>query len=112
MYGGRNTSGFYFDDVWVLSLPSFTWTQVFTGGSPIFGHTCHLVGTRTALSVGGVMSGSQAEGLGNPGSLGCDWKVKSVGVLDISDIIWGSVYDAHAPPYEVPSKVVSTIGGS
>lgn len=112
MYGGRNTSDHYFDDIWVLSLPSFTWTEVYSGNSPRFGHTCHLVSNRTLLTVGGTASLGQTKGVGDSSALECDWEVKSVGILDLSDIVWGSVYDANAPAYKVPQKVVSIIGGS
>lgn len=112
MYGGRNASDHYFDDIWVLSLPSFTWTEVYSGDSPRAGHTCHLVGNRTLLTVGGTSSVGQTKGVSASSGLGCDWEVKSVGILDVSDMVWGSVYDAKAPAYKVPQKVVSTIGGS
>ena len=106
MYGGRDASSRYFDEVWVLSLPSFTWTQVFKGTSPRFAHTCHLVGNRTLLTVGGVSSIKQKSGHG-----GCDWETKGVAVMDLTDVTWGSVYDAHAPAYGVPAGVIATIGG-
>lgn len=56
IYGGWNEHTYtYFDDVYVLSLPSFTWTMLYGEGSgPRFGHTCHLVGNRQMLTVGGV----------------------------------------------------------
>jgi N-acetylneuraminic acid mutarotase len=56
MYGGIDpiTSTMY-DDVYVLSLPSFTWTAVYTdGGSPRWGHNCHLANGRQMVTVGGV----------------------------------------------------------
>ena len=111
MYGGRDGRQ-NFDEIWVLSLPSFTWTLVFSGQSPGFSHTCQLVGTRKMLTVGGLASVKQEQGLedGNIGS--CDWEIKSVGVFDISRLTWGSVYNATSPPYEVPDQVVAMIGGS
>ena len=42
----------------------------------------------------------------------CDWETKSVGVFDLSDLIWGSVYNASASKYAVPTPVAVTIGGS
>lgn len=111
MYGGRDAENNYFDEIWILSLPSFTWTQVYSGQSPRFSHTCHLAGTRTMLTIGGVASATQFQGLPGINVSPCDWEVKSIGVLDISNVTWGSVYNAEAPPYEVPDLVVSTIGG-
>lgn len=112
MYGGRDASQNYFDEIWILSIPSFTWTLVYSGQNPRFSHTCHLAGTRTMLTVGGVASESQFEGLPGVNHSPCDWEVKSIGVLDMSTLFWGSVYDAGAPPYEVPDEVVSVVGGS
>ena len=113
MYGGRDGSNppNYFDEIWVLSLPSFTWTKVYSGVSPRFAHTCHLVGNRTMLTVGGVAGATQMQGLYVPSPPPCDWETKGVGVYDISDLIWGSVYNANTPAYEVPNTVVATIGG-
>ncbi|KAL8793660.1 MAG: hypothetical protein Q9195_003709 [Heterodermia aff. obscurata] len=112
MYGGRDAGSRYFDEIWVLSLPSFTWTQVFSGTSPRFGHTCHLVGNRTLLTVGGVVSIKQKSGQPDTDVGPCDWETKGLGVMDLTDIIWGSLYDAHAPAYGVPGQVIATIGGS
>ena len=113
MYGGRDGANppNYFDEIWVLSLPSFTWTSIYSGISPRFAHTCHLVGNRTLLTVGGVAAASQMQGLPSTNLSPCDWEVKGVGVMDISSITWGSVYDAQAPAYEVPGAIVAAIGG-
>ncbi|CAD6584293.1 MAG: hypothetical protein ASARMPRED_001726 [Alectoria sarmentosa] len=114
MYGGQDGSNppNYFDEVWVLSLPSFTWTIIYTGISPRFAHTCHLVGNRTMLTVGGVAAASQMQGLYSEVLPTCDWEIKGVGVYDISELVWGSVYNATAPAYEVPDRVISAIGGN
>lgn len=42
----------------------------------------------------------------------CDWETKGVGVFDLSDLVWGSVYDASAPAYAVPAPIAARIGGS
>lgn len=104
MYGGRGDNGKYFDDMYVLSLPSFTWTKLYSGFSPRFAHTCHRVGSRTLLTVGGIVDLNFTEG--------CDWEYRGVGVLDLSTVTWGSVYNATSEPYEVPTMVVKTIGGT
>lgn len=41
----------------------------------------------------------------------CDWERKGVGVLDISALTWGSVYNAEQADYEIPTRVVEKIGG-
>ena len=65
--------------------------------------TCHLVGNRQMLTVGGFSSTNL--------SLSCDWEVKSVAIYDMSDLIWGSVFHAAAPAYQVPGPVADVIGG-
>ena len=93
-----------YDDIYILSLPSFTWTQMYSGESPRYGHTCHLIGNRQLLTVGGLLSFNVQNG--------CDWETESVGIMDLSTKTWGSVYNAHAAPYLVTSDTVSVIGGS
>ncbi|KAE8153896.1 hypothetical protein BDV25DRAFT_168147 [Aspergillus avenaceus] len=68
LYGGKSASQIY-DQIYILSIPSFTWTKVFEGKSPRFGHTCH-----------DVMSG-------------CDWEIASVAIFDLSTLTWGSIYN-------------------
>ncbi|KAH0538838.1 hypothetical protein FGG08_004614 [Glutinoglossum americanum] len=103
LYGGRNATGI-FDQIFVLSLPSFTWTKIFEGKSPRYGMTCHLVGKRQLLTVGGYSSLNLTSG--------CDWEDKGVGIYDLSTLIWGSRYFADAKEYTVPTPVVSMIGGN
>ncbi|KAL1647407.1 hypothetical protein SLS58_002735 [Diplodia intermedia] len=126
LYGGidptnttTTTAPILYDDIHILSLPSFTWTRVFGGESPRWGHTCHLVGARQMLTVGGTMDafvydvetrGAQAAAI-NASALTCDWETKGVAVLDMSTLKWGSVFDAYAAAYRVPDDVVRAIGG-
>ena len=102
--GGRGNNNYFLDDIWVLSLPSFTWTQIYQGSSPRYSYTCHVAGSRTMITVGGAANT-------NYSAAPCDWEYKGVGVLDMSDVTWGSVYNASAGDYAVPSLVVETIGG-
>lgn len=43
--------------------------------------------------------------------LPCDWEYKGVGVLDMSEVTWGSFFNASAPDYKVPTLLSRTIGG-
>jgi Kelch motif len=104
LYGGRS-NGTIFDDVYVLSLPSFTWVRVFLGQDARWSVTCHFIPPRQMITVGG---GGKYTNITSD----CDWEVKSLAVLDLSTIGWGSVFDANAPNYEVPSAVVAVIGGT
>ncbi|KAF7166483.1 hypothetical protein CNMCM6106_002294 [Aspergillus hiratsukae] len=101
MYGGKGANELY-DEVYVLSIPSFTWTKIFEGKSPRYGHTCHLVANRQMLTVGGALSDDLTA---------CDWEYKGVGIYDMSMLTWGSVYDAFAADYAVPAKLYQVIGG-
>jgi hypothetical protein len=102
LYGGRDPiKSVEYDDVYVLSLPAFNWTQVNFGQSPRWGHDCHVVGNRQMLTIGGNTTNEQ-----------CDWEIKGVAILDMSTITWGSVYNAYAPEYLVPTPIVDWLGGS
>jgi len=105
MYGGRGAGNVFFDQVYVLSIPTFTWIKLYEGTSPRFAHTCHLVANRQMVTVGGITN--------NPlGSGPCDYQTKGVNIFDLSALQWGSVYDANAPPFAVPSQISAKIGGS
>lgn len=41
----------------------------------------------------------------------CDWETKGVAVLDMTDVVWGSVFNVNDEPYQVPTAVVNAIGG-
>ena len=104
LYGGWNPldNGTAFDDVYILSMPSFTWTAVFkNGGTPRYAHNCHIAAKRQMLTVGGNITSAQ-----------CDWEKKGVAVLDMTTITWGSVFRTNTTAFEVPDKVLSVTGGS
>ncbi|KAF9741443.1 hypothetical protein PMIN07_001401 [Paraphaeosphaeria minitans] len=93
-----------YDDVAVLSLPSFTWTTLFdNGGAPRLGHNCHRVGKRQMVTVGG-----------NVTTLSCDWELKGVAFLELSAVKWGSVFYSNITDteYDVPNQLLSVTGGN
>lgn len=106
MYGGINPTKYNdtgFDDVYVLTIPSFTWTPVFTdGASPRWGHNCHLVGNRQLVTVGGNITNSRK----------CDWERKGLAFLDMTTITWGSVFLTNTTGFEVPQKLLGATGGT
>ncbi|CAJ2514047.1 Uu.00g021660.m01.CDS01 [Anthostomella pinea] len=105
LYGGWDpTQTKYFDDIWVLSIPSFTWTKVYEGTLPRFAHTCHLVGNRQMITVGGINST-------NLTGSGCDWEWMGVAILDLSTMEWGSIFDSNKTPYQVYEGISAVIGG-
>ncbi|KAM3067597.1 hypothetical protein ACMFMG_000089 [Clarireedia jacksonii] len=105
LYAGQDGVSAFYDDIYVLSLPSFTWTKVYGAtppGSPRFGHTCHLVGNRQMLTVGGAQSAL---------STYCDWESKGVAIFDMSTLQWGSNFYHDAESYSLPSNLTAVIGG-
>ncbi|KAK2797437.1 hypothetical protein FQN51_008470 [Onygenales sp. PD_10] len=102
MYGGRDSAS-VFDDIYILSVPSFTWTRIYQGQSPRAYHTCHVAGNRQMITIGGDKTTKIEEG--------CDWETKSVAVYDLTELKWGSVFNAKAASYEVPKQLSKIIGG-
>jgi Kelch motif len=103
LYGGRNNDELI-DDIYILSLPDFTWTRrMYDGASPRAFHTCHLVGQSQMITIGGANDTDFARG--------CDWESKGVAIYNLNTANWGSVYEASADPYEVPSIISQVVGG-
>lgn len=108
MYGGWDPtqSNKYFDEVWVLSLPSFTWVEIYNGTAPRFGHSCHTVGNRQMITIGGLDNVNATDY--------CDWEFMSVAIYDLTDGTvngWGSIFSVDKPPYQVNAQVSAVIGG-
>ncbi|KAM0814001.1 putative Peptidase A1 domain-containing protein [Seiridium cardinale] len=102
MYGGWDpTQNQALDEIWVLSVPSFTWIKART--LPRFGHTCHLVGGRQMITIGGTNLTNYPTN--------CDWEWMSVAILDLTEMAWGSIYDSNKPPYQVNHQISTLVGG-
>lgn len=128
LYGGQNLvpagSQIQYDDVWILTLPSFTWIQVDTSNQSVpparAGHTCNSWNAQMVV-VGGYV-GTQLE---------CD--TPGIYVFNLSSLTWENAYtvlqggnalnqqksqekDANAMGgtygYVVPAAVQQVIGGS
>ena len=108
MYRGCNptrNNTRYYDDMYVLSLPSFTWIKIFEGESPRYGHTCHLAAGRQLLTIGGsTQHGNITDS--------CDWETESVGIMDLTSTTWGSVFSAGYRPYELSNALIDKLGGT
>ena len=78
--------------------------QVYTGVLPRFAHTCHIVGNRQMLTVGGTNSTDVT-------AARCDWEWMGVAILDLTTMAWGSVFDSTKPQYQVNSIISAVIGG-
>lgn len=101
MSSGRSPSKAY-DDVWVLSLPQFRWTQVFAGSRPNYGAICHVVGKKQMLMLGGTDTRLWA----------CSSSTPYVGLFDMTNLKWLRDYVRDDYDYRVPKAVWERIGGS
>lgn len=106
MFGGWNPTlpNTWYDEVYVLSLPTFTWVKMYYAESPRYGHTCHAVG-RQMITTGGHNIRRNVTDY-------CDWELHGIAVLDMPSMTWGSVYNATYGEYEVSTDVVKKIGGN
>jgi hypothetical protein len=102
-YDGLHQKEAYSDDVWVLSLPSFTWLKLASsdaGGRA--GHRCVMPYPDQMLVIGGYSS--------------IDFGVclkETIRVFNLSTGTWVDRYDpAVYSNYTVPSAVYNAIGGS
>lgn len=111
-FGGQNLIPYgdqvQFSDMWILSIPSFSWIQVDTKGQSVpparAGHTCELHGSEMVV-IGGYVGQE----------LSCD--SPGIYVFDTFSTEWKTSYDSSsgasgpAEFYKVPKIVVSLIGG-
>ena len=131
MYGGQNLippeNQTQYGDMWILTIPSFTWIEVDTTGQSVpparVGHTCNLYDSQI-ISIGGY----------NTLGLACD---TGVYVFDAANLTWRNDFNAlsggdpESNPqnqqvaqqkdpaglsgsygYQVPAAVQSVIGGN
>ncbi|CAI6090106.1 unnamed protein product [Clonostachys chloroleuca] len=106
-YDGINPKQPYYDQVWVLSIPSFTWTKVNEGTDlhARTGHKCFKPYPDQMMVIGGITS--QA---GN--TISC-LDGGPVVMFNLTSASWMTSYDPSVHgDYGVPDKVVEAIGGS
>lgn len=113
LYGGAgfgaNASGF--DDVYILSLPSFTWIQWWPTspgvGKPHHTLTCNVIDGAQMLIIGGTFPLSDA----------CDsqssWGTHNLdmGKQNPGNAMWYD-YQPNITSYVVPEEIISVVGGS
>jgi hypothetical protein len=90
--------------VWALSLPAFRWFRVYNASSHArVAHTCHIVGQRQLLSIGGA-DVSDVQPVNGSLDLGAystrDNHPQGLAVFDITSLKWTAAYNAALPPYE------------
>lgn len=121
MYGGTLENETYYDDVWVLSVPSFQWIRIndtnnhelITNGADAGrkGHTCVIWNDSQMIVLGGIYASNaatQVQGDGNKSV--CDTSYSPIRVLDTSSYSWKTEYQPNNT-YSVPSAISAIIGG-
>ena len=106
-----------YEEVYVLSIPSFQWISISDHGNQEafllqedvgrMGHTCNLYGERQMVVLGGQLkSGSKVI---NDASCNTSWP--ALRVLDITTFTWQTQLNTTSSDYAVPDQVYSIIGG-
>lgn len=80
---------------------------VTTAPTKRFGHTCHLVGSKQLIILGGHLD------YGAPNSLAefCAGSSGRLNLLDLTSLQWADTYIIPDPEYKVPRAIVDWIGG-
>jgi hypothetical protein len=103
-YDGIHVTDPFYDDVWVLSLPSFTWTQINNGTASHAraGHKCFTPYPDQLMIIGGYTTLDKTTCLED-------------GPIVMFNLTSGEWMDSYDPTiygdYGVPKKVQATIGG-
>ncbi|KAI1127198.1 hypothetical protein F5Y10DRAFT_243372 [Nemania abortiva] len=104
-FDGLHEDEDFSDDVWVLSLPSFTWTKLYTGTTEHAraGHQCLTPYPDQMITIGGYRA-LKGEGINCLGSI--------LQVFNLTEGKWLSSYDPSVwGNYGVPEAIHSQIGG-
>lgn len=108
MFGGGSGSDMFvlkdetvYQDLWILSLPSFRWTRkTFTSAddAPVGRqqHSCHTVG-RNMVVIGGTYNQTS----------NCTWD--EISVLDMTTLQWLTTYTYNSNTYQLPDPVSAAI---
>ena len=104
-YTGLDPREKFSDDVWVLSIPSFTWTKVWSGtATGRAGHKCFMPYPDQMLVIGGYTTRTGT-------ALTC--LPETVRVFNLTTGTWLKGYDpAKRANYTIPDAIVNKIGGS
>ncbi|KAF2657772.1 hypothetical protein K491DRAFT_714235 [Lophiostoma macrostomum CBS 122681] len=114
IYGGESpesTSQDAFDDMWVLSIPSFRWLSVNASSVPKKDLACTTVGERYMFTYGGMQGGWTKSGSDED----CDNENNyGIRLFDLNNLEWVSHYEGPASDnggYMVPTVVYKAVGG-
>ena len=115
--GGSLATGRGYEDVFVLTIPSFKWIQISDKGNQdntLSGesigrteHTCNLYGDRQMVVLGGDIDfGDQLEN-----NVSCNEQYAAIRVLDTTTFEWQKNFSPNPAAYSVPDAVSNIIGG-
>jgi hypothetical protein len=92
--------------MYILTIPAFQWTMV---DAPQKGarylHTCHTIGNRQMLIIGGgdpTKTALQSDAFFSP-----DPFEQGLGLFDMTALSWETQYQANAAPYEQSAPIKS-----
>ncbi|KAH6662118.1 hypothetical protein B0J14DRAFT_571231 [Halenospora varia] len=111
LYGGQGFgTNVGYDDMWILSLPSFQWIPFYQSeasqAKPKHSLSCNIVNGGQMLIVGGQWPMDSET---------CDsgeiWAVHNADIGKVSTRPW-EVYKTNITTYSVPPEVISAVGGS
>ncbi|KAE9364056.1 hypothetical protein N431DRAFT_489847 [Stipitochalara longipes BDJ] len=96
-----------YEDMWVLTLPTFQWVKVHTRPGGIYGHTCHAVG-ENLLVIGGMQTTDTGGNVRN-----CSTHMPAE-IFSLAQMEYTGVFDfaGASRPAPVPTDVVKLIGGT
>jgi hypothetical protein len=115
IFGGwdahRDPAAVQFDEIYILSLPAFRWFRApYEARHARHRHTCHIVGRRHLLSIGGLdptkttFQHGVVEDTPDPFPQG-------LGLFDITRLNWTTYYNASAAAYEQGAPVAEFYRG-
>jgi hypothetical protein len=111
LYGGYSVNPDHvtgFDDVYILSMPSFTWISAYNG-SDLIGHggcSSNVVSRDQMLIIGGWFPSNDI--CDSPNSFG--QHNMNLGYNGAGKSLWDK-YDPNLSRYFVPTPVISVVGG-
>ena len=103
-YDGLNFTSVPFDDVWILSIPSFSWVKAYSGNRSHGrrGHRCERIYPDQMLIIGGV----------NPNAQQC-LKDGPIQIFNLNTLKFQNLYNPREwAEYSVPDVVTAIIGGN
>ena len=111
MFGGDAAGSRAYSDVFVLSMPSFTWVKIKDSGNPDLAltdetvgrqfHTCQLYGDRQMIVLGGAIY--IGDTLVN--NLSCNSSYATVAILDTTTFEWQEHFNPRPSAYAVSDQL-------